>query len=114
MGVLYQKANFRQDTYQVCLGWKVHPHRESWNHHRMGNNMIELLKCFATGLVLIAVALTVVGLTIMSCELVSILPFVGGIIYVTSVVLLIAVGAGWVVRASMMKIGTIIGRTIDD
>ena len=60
--------------------------------------MIELLKCFATGLGVLATVLAVVLFVILSLKLVSIFPLVGGFAYVTFMVLLIAVGAGWAIR----------------
>ena len=60
--------------------------------------MFELLKCFATGLAALAIALVIVSSVLASLKLVSIFPLAGGIAYVVCMVLFIAVGAGWVIR----------------
>jgi len=63
--------------------------------------MIEVLKNLGVGLALIAVAVVVVLLVIGACELVSMFPFVGGCVFATSIILVVAYIVGWSLRRTM-------------
>ena len=59
--------------------------------------MIELLKCLATGLGILTIALAMVVLALVLTALVVVWPCVG-YIYIPFMILLIAVMAGWAIR----------------
>jgi hypothetical protein len=61
--------------------------------------MIELLKCLATGLGVIAIALLILGLAIASFKLMGMHPTIGHV-YAVFMTLLIAFIAGWAIRNS--------------
>ncbi len=60
--------------------------------------MIELLKCFATGLGVLAIALTIVGAIVLLFILPSTYPLFG-YLYLALILTLLAVMIGWLMRS---------------